>query len=127
MESQSVQHTMSQIETIFKKATNFSSTSGFMDLETKLRLFWESQDFQKIYSETKSAFETMVKINDYAGILKVFNNKGLLSNSGVAMLNDLSPKNNAYLNFVLSLLKEKSDTSRKIREAIINKVRKAAS
>ena len=50
---------------------------------------------------------------------RVFNNKGLLVNSKVVDLCDLSTKNNAYLNFVLSLLKKNSDSSNRIRKAIV--------
>ncbi len=121
---QAVQHTISRIELIFKNATNYNSVKEFKDLEKGLINFWGSQDFKKIYDETKSTFEKLIEANDYDGIIKVFNNKGLLSNSGVAGLCGLASKNNAYLNYILSTLKKKSESSDRIKKAIIEKIKK---
>jgi len=124
IDHQSLQHTISRIELIFKNATNYNSVKVFKDLEKRLRNFWISQDFEEIYDEIKSTFEKLIETNDYDGILKVFNNKGLLSKSDVAGLCGLNPRKNAYLNLILSILKEKSDSSDIIKKAIIGKVRK---
>jgi hypothetical protein len=126
LESQIVQHVASKIETATKSAVNLNGVKEFTDLETNLNSFWESQDFKKIYDETKSAFEQMANDDNYEEILKVFNNKGLLIKSGVAVLNDINSKNNAYINFILSVLKEKSSSSEEIRQAIIKKISKTA-
>jgi len=120
---QAVQHTISRIELIFKNATNYNSIKEFKDLEKSLSNFWKSQDFKKIYGEIKSSFDKLIETNDYDGIIKVFNNKGLLSNSNVVGLCDLNPRNNAYLNFILSILKQKSGCSNRIKKAIIEKIK----
>lgn len=121
---QAVQHTISRIELIFKNATNYNSVKEFKDLEESLSNFWDSQDFKKIYGEIKSTFEKLIETNDYDGIIKVFNNKGLLSNSSVVGLCDLNSRNNAYLNFILSILKQKSDSRDRIKKAIIEKIKR---
>jgi len=121
---QAVQHTISRIELIFKNATNYNSVKEFKDLEESLSNFWNNQDFKKIHGEIKSTFKKLIETNDYNGILKVFNNKGLLTNSSVAGLCDLNSKNNAYLNYILSILKQKSVSSDTIKKAIIEKIKK---
>jgi hypothetical protein len=123
IENQAVQHTIVQIERIIKKATNINDVKNFIDLEKSLNDFWKSQDFKKIYTEIRLTFENLIESSNYDEILKVFNNKGLLSNSNVAKLCDLNTKNNAYLNYVLSILKEESANSIRIRKAIIGKIR----
>ena len=124
LDYQAVQHTIARIEIIFKNATNYNDVKEFEDLEKSLNNFWETQDFHMVYSETKSSFEKLVEANDYDGIIKVFNNKGLLSNSGVAGLCDLSSKKDAYLNYILSILNTKPDGRDRIKKAIIEKIKR---
>ncbi len=126
LEFQIVQHVASKIETATKNAVNLNGVKEFNDLKTNLNSFWGNQNFEKTYNEIKSVFENMTNDGNYEEILKVFNNKGLIVNSRVSVLNDINSKNNAYVNFILSVLKEKSSNSEEIRQAIIKKISKTA-
>lgn len=126
IESQVVQHVASKIETTIKNTVSLNGIKEFAHLETNLNSFWANQNFKKVYDETKSTFEQMINESNYEEILKVFNNKGILVNSGVAALNDLNSKNNAYVNFIFSVLKGKSSDSDRIRQAVIKKISKTA-
>jgi len=123
IEFQSAQHTLASIETNLGKATNFKSIKNYSDLETSLNDYWANLDIANTFNIIKTKFETLVSNQDYVGILKVFNNKGLIPNSKVASLCDLKSSNNAYLNFILAILKEKSKSSEIIQEAITRNVR----
>lgn len=50
--------------------------------------------------------------------MEIFNNKGLLYESKVIEECGINTKNNAYLKFVISILKENNDDSQIIRSAI---------
>jgi len=114
---------LASIETNLGKATNFKSIKNYSDLETSLNDYWANLDIANTFNIIKTKFETLVSNQDYVGILKVFNNKGLIPNSKVASLCDLKSSNNAYLNFILAILKEKSKSSEIIQEAITRNVR----
>jgi len=122
LEQQALEHTIARIERIFKSITDNSKVKKFDDLENSLNKFWKSQNFREIYTKIKSSFEEIINSKNYDEILKVFNNKGLISNSNVAPLCDLNAKNNAYLNRVLGILKKNNEDSEAIKQAIINKI-----
>ncbi len=124
LDKQALEHTVSRIERIFKTITDNSAVKEFNELEASLNEFWDNKDFEGIYSEIKSNFETIVQTEDYDKILGLFNNKGLIHNSNVTLLCDLSTKNDAYLNYILGLLKKNNDDSEVIRQVIINKIEK---
>ena len=119
---QALEHTISRIERIFRTVTDNSAVKEFNELESNLNEFWNKQDFEGIYSEIKSNFDTIVQTENYDKILESFNNKGLINNSKVAVLCDISPKNNAYLNYILGSLKKNDDEANVIKQAIINKI-----
>lgn len=121
---QALEHTIARIERIFKTVTNNSIVKEFSELESVLNGFWDSQDFQKIYNEIRASFDAMVTEKNYPEILKIFNNKGLIANSKVTTLCDLNTKNDAYLNYILGILKKNNDDSTAIRQAIINNIQK---
>lgn len=124
LDKQALEHTVSRIERIFKTVTDNSAVKEFNELEASLNEFWENKDFEGIYSEIISNFDIIVQTEDYDKILELFNNKGLIHNSNVTLLCDLSTKNDAYLNYILGSLKKNNDDSEVIRQAIINKIEK---
>ena len=123
-EAQALEHTISRIERIFRSVTNNSSVKKFSELENSLTVFWGNQDFKKIYDEIKTSFDEMITANDYNKILQVFNNKGLVANSKVTTLCDLSTKNDAYLNYILGIIKKNNEDSIAIKQAITTKIQK---
>ena len=125
LEMQITQHVAATIKKKIRQSINLIDIREFSDLENKLNTFWENQNFREIYDEIKSRFNLMVSNNNFEEILKVFNHKGLIFHSNVAVLNDINPKNNAYINFVLSILKEKSRESIKIQQVIKTYINRA--
>jgi len=123
---QALEHTIAKIKRNFKNVLDNSEVKQFDELESRLNKFCEKQNFKDIYTEIKTSFDELIQSKDYNEILKVFNNKGLISNSSVAKLCDLSTKNNAYLNYIIGILKQNNENSKVIKQAIINKIEKNA-
>lgn len=123
-DKQALEHTIARIERIFKSAIDNSAVKQFEELESSLNEFWEKQNFKDIYTEIKTSFDELILSKDYGEILKVFNNKGLVSNSNVAKLCDLSTKNDAYFNYIIGILKQNKKNSEVIKHAIIKKIEK---
>ena len=121
IENQALEHTLARIERIFKSATDNSTAKKIDELENSLNKFWDDQNFRETYSEIKISFDNLIQAEDYGGILKVFNNKGVIFHSNVAMLCGLDTKNNAYLNYVISILKKNDEDSTAIKQAILSK------
>lgn len=71
------------------------------------------------YEDTCRRFHTLVQQHDYAGVLKVFNHKPLLGESGVAELCGYRSTDD-YIRGVLGILKSDGPISRMMREGIRN-------
>jgi ABC-type lipoprotein export system ATPase subunit len=121
--SQVIAHTISRIERIFKTATSQKGIDDFATLDKSLSNFWGNQDFKKIYDELFAEFTQLIDTQDFEGILKVFNNKGLIAKSNVSSLCGLNSKENAYLKYIISTLKLNNESSEKIRKAIKAKIK----
>lgn len=90
------------------KANNFAELqSAYNDAVSSINL-------ENMRTETVRQFEELITAGDYAGILKVYNNKGLICVSDVAKLCDIVPKN--YITQVLSLLKKTSSEVNVVKE-----------
>lgn len=122
--SQAIEHTLHRVERLLKSATDNAKIKDINELDVKLSDFWTNLKFKEIYTELVANFQSLIDSQNYEGILKVFNNKGLLSNSQVAILCDLNTKNDAYLNYVIALLKRNDDKAIKIKESIVNRIEK---
>ncbi len=72
---------------------------------------------QEIYQKIRSRFESYIETQNYALILRVYNQKGMLPQSRVCQYCGISSKEN-YIEFILSLLKENKDDAKVIRKAI---------
>lgn len=123
-EKQALEHALCRVERLFKNATNNSKAKTISELEINLSSFWTNFNVKDIYNEVLREFQDLLDSENYEGILKVFNNKGIVPNSQVIALCDLSTRNDAYLNYVIGLLKQKSDGSNNIKKAIIEKIEK---
>ena len=91
-----------------------------MGKEENVRILYGSED--GVDEDDKVIALMLMETDDYDGILKVFNNKGLLLESRVAELCGLDSKHNAYQNYILSLLKQGSEVSDRIRTAVKAKI-----
>lgn len=86
-------------------------------LETHIRQLITILNPRKQYNDLHHAFRKIVENEDYAGMLKVFNHKPLMAECDVPGL--LGYKNrDDYLRGVISLLRNGSEESEKIRDAI---------
>ena len=122
-EKQALEHSISRVERYFKNATDNSTVKEISEFSTSLNDFWDSFNPQDIYDEILSNFNELIGSSDYDGILQVFNNKGLIANSQVVTLCDLSTKNDAYLNYIIGIMKRNDDSSERIRQAVIEKIK----
>lgn len=74
-------------------------------LETHLKSLIHTLEPRKHYNQLREEFAVMVRDSDYHGILKVFNHKPMLPDSGVAQLLGYRSKDE-YINGVLQVMKE---------------------
>lgn len=123
-EKQALEHALARVERLFKNVTNNSDVKTISEFQTSLSSFWSGFNVEEIYNAVLSDFQKLIDLKDYEGILKVFNNKGIVPNSQVVTLCDLSTKNEAYLNYVIGLLKQKGDSSDRIIKAVMEKIEK---
>jgi hypothetical protein len=124
LSTQVTAHTISRIERVFKIATTQKGISEYATLNNAMNNFWTTKDFKKIYDEIQTEFESYIYNSDYESILRTFNNKGLIAKSNVAVLCDINPKNNSYLNRIISLLKKADDRALIIMKAVKNKIQR---
>jgi hypothetical protein len=123
LEREATQYTLNIIKNNFEKQLN-PKVNNFSTLNDILTSYWEKQDFQKIYDEIKEKFEQIVNDKDYNAVLEVYNNKGLINVSQIAIKCDLNSRNNAYLNQILTIFKTNTEESEKIRESVLNMIYK---
>ncbi|MCH5228406.1 MAG: DUF4435 domain-containing protein [Muribaculaceae bacterium] len=86
-------------------------------LETHLRQLIKILNPRKQYNELIQKFKGIIERQDYAEMLKVFNHKPLLSESGAVELLGFKNKDD-YVRNVISTLKLGGDEAEKIRNAI---------
>lgn len=72
---------------------------------------------EHIYYHIKSQFQSLIDRQDYAGILRVYNQKGMLPQSRLCAICGISNKE-SYLDLILSILKENQSDAKAIRYAI---------
>ena len=72
---------------------------------------------RKIYEKYCRQFRRYVEQNDYAGVLKVYNQKSMLPASNVAALCGLHNKDE-YISAVIDLLRKPGEESQIIRKAV---------
>lgn len=125
IEKQALEHTLHRIERRLNNMTDNSKVKEIGKLQTALSSFWDSLKAKESYDELLSQIKDLITTEDYDGILKVFNNKGLIHESKVATLCGLNPKNDAYPNYVIGLLKKNDENASKIKEAIKCKIEKS--
>lgn len=123
-EKQALEHSLSRVERLFKNATDNSAVKTIAEFQSSLTTFWDEFNVHDIYTEVLSEFQQLIDNTDFDGILKVFNNKGMIANSKVVSLCDLNTKNDAYLNYIIGILKQNNDSAERIKQAIIEKIEK---
>jgi adenylate kinase family enzyme len=117
LEEELTQRVIHIVKDNFEKKLN-PKVKTFDIFSTEIQNYWTSQDFNKIYQDLKSEYQNIIDTKDYNRVLEIFNNKGLLYESKVIEECGINTKNNAYLKFVISILKENNDDSQMIKNAI---------
>lgn len=86
-------------------------------LETHLKSLANQLQPRKRYNELRTKFSEMIRNNDYTGILRVFNHKPMLPDSGVHRLLGFKSKDD-YIGGVLGRLKSEGKYSEELRNTI---------
>lgn len=123
-EKQALEHTLYRIERLFKNSTDNTAVKNIKKLKISMNAFWNSFNIEQIYLDIFNNFQNLIDSKNYEAILKVFNNKGLVPNSKVSNLCSLSNKNDAYLNYIIGILKQNNKKSDRIRQAVIKRIEK---
>ncbi len=114
-EKQALEHSISKVERLFKNATDSTAVKTITEFDSSLTTFWDEFNVQDIYTEVLSEFQQLIDNTDYDGILKVFNNKGMIANSKVDSLCSLYTKDDAYLNYIIDILNKNKDRAARIK------------
>jgi len=86
-------------------------------LETHIRSLITKLQPRKHYNALREQFAVMVRDNDYLGVLRVFNHKPMLPDSGVAQMLGYRSKDD-YITGVLDVLKSSGKDSETLRTVI---------
>jgi len=123
LEEQALIHFKSKIQKSFRNASNLDGINDFNVMKTNLDSFWATQDFDVQIQEIRTEFQDMIDTANYDEILRVFNNKGIIANSKVMDLCGINTRNNAYLNYIIALIKKGDEASERIKSAIKLKIK----
>ena len=116
LESQALLHTRHQI----RRALEHQIDRRFTDVDAfaeHIGHLTDDTDVKGWYNRVCDRFRTYVRENDYRSVLKVYNQKSMLTQSNLPQLCGLSTKDK-YLNMVLNILKENKKDAERIRRAI---------
>lgn len=116
LEEQVLQHVRHRVkrEVESKIDARFSCITA---LETHLRQLINLLNPRMHYNELHKNFEAIIKEDRYSDMLRVFNHKPMLSETGIADLLGFKSKDD-YIRGVISVLKEKGRCAENIRNAI---------
>jgi hypothetical protein len=125
VDSQILLHFKEVLRRSFLGLTNFASkdiSSAILEVNS----MYSSIDKQRLYNEIKAEFENVIAVEDYDGILRLFNLKNaLIPQSKVCDLIGIKNKDE-YLKLIITLLKRNNSFCARIRTAIDSKVIKNA-
>ena len=116
LKQQALLHTRHRV----KRLVEYRIDGRFSDiamLESHIMKLHDEIAPRKIYEEYCRQFRRYVEQNDYAGVLKVYNQKSMLPASNVAALCGLHNKDE-YISAVIDLLRKPGEESQIIRKAV---------
>lgn len=117
-EQQALQHVRHIVKREIERKID-SKFSCITALETHLKGLIYTLRPRSHYNRLRQEFAMMVRDYDYSGILRVFNHKPMLPDSGVAQLLGYKSKDE-YITGVLNVLAGDDDDSQAIRQIILN-------
>lgn len=122
LDEQVLIHFKAKTQKSFKQASNLDGVNEFEVMKANLEGFWAAQNFDEQIQIIRTQFQEFIDTNNYDEILRVFNNKGILTNSRVMDLCGISTRNNAYLNHIIALIRKDNEMSERIKTAIKAKI-----
>ncbi len=117
LRAQAMQHTRHRIKRLMERRVDGRFTN-INDYEHHLSSLAVELNPRGIYEKLCREFSRYVETENYAAILRVFNHKSMLPGSNVSSLCGLSGSTEAYIANVLSILRQESPASQRIRTAI---------
>ncbi len=116
LESQALLHTRHRIrrDLEHKIDRRFNDIASF---ESHIEHLTDETDVRGLYEHICAQFRTFVKNRDYKSVLKVYNQKSMLTNSNVYNMCGLANKEK-YLRTILHILREEKPEAADIRKAI---------
>lgn len=116
MTAQALEHTRHRV----KRLVEFRIDGKFANigmLEDHMADLVNEINPRNIYNELCREFKTIIDTADYQGVLRVYNDKTMISNTNVAALCGLRNKEQ-YLSTILAILKRRGNEANMIRRAI---------
>ena len=118
LRNQAMQHTRHRIKRLLERRVDgkFTNINAF---ESHLDNLGRELNPRGMYEKLCREFNRLVAMDNYAGILKVFNQKSMLPVSNVSELCGLNGSKEAYINRIIAILHRDNPSSRRIRAAIV--------
>lgn len=116
LDSQVLLHTKYLIRKTLEQSIN-NKIATIEDLDAQINQLQSTINSKAAFENIKIEFLTFITNQDYDSILKVYNHKGLLSDTKAIQICDLKDKE-AYLNIVSSLLKKNGQEADLIRKTV---------
>lgn len=119
LRSQAMQHTRHRIKRLMERRVDgkFNNINAFEDHLSGLAAELNPRG---VYEQLCREFNKYANEENYAEILKVYNQKSMLPGSNVSQLCGLNGSKEAYIDNIITILRRDSVASRRIRNAIIN-------
>jgi hypothetical protein len=122
IDNQALEHSLAKIDRIFSTIIGHSKGKTFSDFEKKLEDFWQSKNLSGIYKNFQNRFKKMVEEKNYEEILRVFNNKGIITRSDVLSLCNINSGTESYLRFIIDIVRQDNEESDIIKKAVIDNI-----
>lgn len=115
LENQVSLHSTSEINRVIARSISVSESTQ-ESVQEEYNTMTASIDVEAIFEKYRTSFCEILESEDYIGILRVFNNKGLIFQSQVANLCDIIPNN--YTAYVKGLIKRRQEIGQNICQTI---------
>lgn len=115
MQRQIFEHAKHRLRKLAEKGFS-SPAENLQDLDNSKTTLLETLDIPAILNEVSTHFSRLIEDQDYAGVLQVFNNKGIIARSDVTRLCNLAT--GGYQKYIFEEMKHETPTGIAIRAEI---------
>lgn len=119
LRQQALLHTRHRIKRLMERRVDGRFTN-INDFEEHLQGLTGELNPRGIYEKLCREFSIYYQTEDYASVLKVYNQKSILPASNVSSLCGLNGSNDAYISAIINILRTNNSASRRISAAIIH-------